>query len=157
MRAREILVKNHTILVDEEDFAFLSRFKWSVCKDKKTYYAKTNFFLYGKNYGVTMHKLITCMRNTMIDHKNRNGLDNRKENLRFCTARQNSYNRVRTNKLGFRGVYKTKRSPNYSYQIQANGKRYHKHGFKTAEEAAREYDRLNRELHGEFGIRNFKD
>lgn len=66
-------------------------------------------------------------------------------------------NRVRKNKHGYRGVFKPKDTPHYSFQIQLNGKKFTKHGYKTAEDAARAYDLKNKELHGEFGIRNFED
>lgn len=156
-KPRELEIYGHKVLVDEDDAPMIQRYTWHIRSNKGTFYANTNCWIRGKSFGLSMHRLITGMRKGMIDHKNRNGLDNRKENLRFCSARENSYNRVRKNQLGYRGVYKPANSSNFAMQIQANGKRYHKRGFKTAEEAARYYDKLNRELHGEFGIRNFKD
>lgn len=155
-KPRVIKVKNHNILLDEEDYSFISRFKWHIKKDKNTYYAYTNIYIANKNTSVSIHRLLTQLRNCTIDHKNRNGLDNRKENLRFCTAKQNSYNRVRKNKFGFRGVYLPKRSKTFYFQIQKDGKKIHSGGYKTAKDAAIAYDKINRELHGEFGIRNFE-
>lgn len=107
--------------------------------------------------GIRMHRLITGLRAGEIDHRNRNGLDNRKENLRFATPTQNSANRVRKNKLGYRGVVFIKDQNTYAVQLQFNGKKIYKRGFATAEDAAREYDKISKELHGEFGIRNFED
>lgn len=155
-KPREWWIGKHKIIVDEGDYDFLMLFKWSVRKNKSTYYAISSAW-FGKRHGMCMHRLLTGLRNVMVDHKNRNGLDNRRSNLRFCTARENSYNRVRKNSYGYRGVYKPANSSNFAFQIQANGKKFHKRGFKTAKEAARAYDILNKELHGEFGIRNFKD
>ncbi len=156
--AREIgLTLGKVAIVDAEDYQFLMRYKWHTKPDKQTFYAYTNITIGGKNARVGMHRLITGMSSSQIDHKNRNGLDNRKENLRFCSKKQNSFNRARKNKFGYRGVFKVHNSPNYSVQIQVNGKRRHAHGFKTPEDAARKYDEFNKELHGEFGIRNFKD
>ena len=155
---REIKVKEHTILVDAEDYPFLSRFTWHIKKDKNTFYAYTTvYFKYQTR--ISMHRLITRLRNVQVDHINRNGLDNRKENLRYCTNAENSRNRVRKNKYGYRGVYKPngKNKKAFAYQIRVDGKWYGEYGFQTAEEAARAYDKKSKELHGEFGIRNFKD
>lgn len=151
---RVIKVKEHTILVGAEDYPFLSRFTWHIKKDKNTFYAYTTvYFKYQTR--ISVHRLITRLRNVQVDHINRNGLDNRKENLRYCTNAENSRNRVRKNKYGYRGVYK--KDNTFAFQIRAGGKWYGKFGFKTAEEAARAYDVKSKELHGEFGIRNFKD
>ena len=61
-----------------------------------------------------LHKMI--MGNKQVDyqirtdHKNRNGFDNRRSNLRECTPSQNSANTKHTNKHGFRGVFSITRS-----------------------------------------------
>lgn len=141
--------------VDFSDYGLLSRFQWHLKPDKKTFYAQTNVKIGGKNVGVSMHRLVCGLVNSEVDHKNRDGLDNRRENLRFATPQQNQCNRVRKNAVGFRGV--AKHGAGFMAQIQVNGKRLHKYGFKTPEEAARAYDELSKEHHGEFGIRNFKD
>lgn len=147
----------HQIYVDEEDRPFLERFNWQVKPDKNTYYLKTNVKIGGKTTTISMHRLICGLVSSDIDHINRDGLDNRKANLRFATKAENSRNRVRKNLVGYRGVYKPKDSPFFAVQIQINGKKHHERGFETAEEAARRYDELSKEHHGEFGIRNFKD
>lgn len=156
-KPREFWISRRKVLVDDEDYAFLSRFSWYVRKDKNVYYVFTNIYFNNKKSQISMHRLITGIRNVQIDHRNRNGLDNRKSNLRAASASQNSINHIRKNKFGFRGVFKPKKSPNYSFQIQVDGKRVTKNGFKTPEAAAREYDKWSKEAHGEFGIRNFKD
>lgn len=154
---REFLINGLAVIVDAEDYPVVSRFTWHIKKDKKTFYAYTNIKIGGKQCGLSLHRLLTGIKESQCDHINRNGLDNRKENLRYATNKENSCNRVRENKYGFRGVYKPKKSPNFSFHIQKGDIRIRKHGFKTAEDAAKEYDKLSKELHGEFGIRNFKD
>lgn len=151
----KFVVGSHWVLVDTEDIPILSRFTWSVRKNRKTFYSVTNVRIGGKQTSVSMHRLILGLPSSEIDHINRNGLDNRKSNLRFCTKAENQRNRVRVNKFGYRGVYW--HSGRFACQIQLDGKRVHRYGFATAELAAREYDKLSKELHGEFGIRNFKD
>ncbi len=150
-------VGKHRITVDTDFIPILALYTWHVIKSKKTYYAYTNVKLGNKKFALSMHRLLTGMRNVQVDHKNCNGLDNRKENLRYATPSQNSINHVRKNKSGYRGVYKPKGTTKFAFQIQVNGTRIHRYGYPTAKEAAREYDRLSKEHHGEFGIRNFKD
>jgi hypothetical protein len=153
----EFWIDDHKTLVDEVNINIIKKFTWHVRQDKQTFYAFSNMKIGNKNHHISMHRLLTGFSSSEIDHINGNGLDNRECNLRFATRKQNSYNRRRKNSLGFRGVYKPKRSPYYAVQIQIEGKRLSRYGFKTAEEAARAYDKLNKELHGEFGVRNFKD
>jgi hypothetical protein len=154
-KPREIQIGEHTVLVDDEDYPFLARYPWHIIKSKRTNYAYTTAKIGNKKTEVSMHRLIVGLRDAHVDHRNNNGLDNRKENLRFATASQNSTNYPRKNKLGFRGV--SQRGQKFTAYILCKGKRRTIYGFSTAEEAARAYDKMSKELHGEFGIRNFKD
>jgi hypothetical protein len=78
------------VIVDNEDYEELSKYKWSLhgCYEHNKYaYRKIN----GKS--VMMHRVImNPPSNMVIDHINGNGLDNRKANLRICTATQNKAN-----------------------------------------------------------------
>lgn len=155
MSVKVLNIKDQIVLLDEEDYPVVSRFSWHLNKNGRAYYATTNIKIAGKQTSLSMHRLLTGMKDCNVDHINRNGLDNRKENLRLCDFKKNQLNRWRQNPHGFRGVTKNKFS--YSYQIQLDGVKYRKSGFKTAEEAAKAYDQKNKELHREYGIRNFKD
>lgn len=156
-KPREFWIGCHVAIVDAEMIPILLKFRWHVKPDKKTSYAYTNVRIGGKQTSISMHRLLSGLPASEIDHINRNGLDNRSENLRFCSKAENQRNRIRKNTLGYRGVYKPKNSSNYAAQIMIGGKRFQKRGFKTAEDAAKYYDELSKEHHGEFGIRNFKD
>ena len=151
--SRQFYVGSHLITVDEEMIPILSKFTWHVNKDKQTFYAQTSVKIGGKTHCVSMHRLLTGLLSSEIDHINRNGLDNRLDNLRHATKKQNSYNRKRKNKFGLRGVFK--RGESYSFQIQKDYKKVTGNGFATAEEAAAAYDAECIKLHGEFGLLNF--
>jgi len=84
------LTQGKFAIVDAEDYDWLNKHKWCACKVKQTYYAKRK----GKGKLVCMHRQITSAPpHLLVDHINRNGLDNRKKNLRLCTRAENSRNR----------------------------------------------------------------
>lgn len=90
-----------------------------------------------------------------IDHINGNGLDNRKENLRFVTHRQNMQNQHRQKTSVFPGVCFDKRVGRWASQIRVNGKLKHFGSF-TSEGIAfnfyRSYlDQINERLVGDEG------
>ena len=130
-----------------------------------------------------MHALIMSTPKGMhTDHIDGNGLDNRKENLRVCTAQQNHQNRkLRSDSsTGFKGVayrpiqkkkYTSKKTgittiqeavikkPYRAYigDPERTGRHMNLGRYATAEEAARARDAKAKELHGEFAYLNFPD
>lgn len=95
----------------------------------------------------------------LVDHRNGDGLDCRRGNMRLATYAQNCANsRVRaTSMTGFKGVRSDSRRP--GLWRAAIGKRPTKYlgWFKTPEDAARAYDKAARERWGEFALCNFSD
>jgi len=93
-----------------------------------------------------------------IDHINHDRKNNRFENLRAATSSLNKCNapmRV-TNSSGFKGVWHDKTRNRYTAQFQYQGVNRRLGRFKTAEEAARAYDRAAVEAVGEFAMTNAK-
>ena len=105
----------------------------------------------------TLHKnlLGKQIKGYVIDHINRNKLDNRFENLRVITARENSYNRTKSisSNNKYKGVIK--RGNKFVASITKDGNRKEISGFDTEEDAARMYDMMAEELFGEFAGLNF--
>ena len=93
--------------------------------------------------------------NKPIIHKNRINLDNRYENLRIITQKENSYNRTKniTSNNKYKGVIK--RGNKYIATVTKDGKRHEIGGFETEEDAANAYDMMAQELFGEFAGLNF--
>lgn len=92
-----------------------------------------------------------------VDHRDRNGLNNQKSNLRFCTPAQNHYNKpyYGTPKSGYRGVYlQVDTKSKYAARIRANKNIIQLCGFNSAIEAATAYNELAKKYHGEFAILN---
>ena len=86
----------------------------------------------------------------LIDHKNGDGLDNRLENLRVVTNKQNiqaSLRVPRHNTSGLKGASFSKKMGKWIAGISINGKRKHIGCFDTAEEAHEAYLSAKREVH----------
>jgi hypothetical protein len=91
-----------------------------------------------------------------VDHKNRNGLDNRKSNLRFATHKQNVWNaRYSKERPGMRGVERV--SNGWRASIQNQGRKIRVGTFSSCEAAARAYDQEARRLRGVFAQLNYPD
>lgn len=125
------------------DKQYLEKYYWSKAS---TGYAQAN--IDGKT--MLLHKIIIDKQG-IVDHINRDKLDNRSENLRLCTPSQNAANSIRKiGNTGFRGVkYQTK---NKKWCVRIAGK--YGGSFLSAIEAAREYDRLAQERWGQYAITN---
>jgi len=99
-----------------------------------------------------LHRLIcNAPKGMVVDHINRNPLDNRKENLRLVTTQQNSWNRVGVGG-GFKGVIKHKYG--FCARLMINGKGVHLGFFKSAVDAAKRYDEAAKHYFGQFALTN---
>lgn len=149
------LSKGLVALVDDEDFEWLSEFKWCVNDEN---YAIRNVQKNGKWTTTRMHRDVLNAPDFMqVDHVNCNPLDNRRCNLRLATNSQNQRNRGsnKNNKSGFKGVSWRVSRQKWLAQIEIDGKGKHLGYFDTPEDAAQAYDKAARELHGEFAKTNF--
>ncbi|RIB06621.1 hypothetical protein C2G38_2046658 [Gigaspora rosea] len=111
---------------------------WHFRKQKtmNTYYIMTNI---GKTIKL-LHRMI-CPKWKMIDHINRNGLDNRECNLRNTTPRENHLNckKRKDNTSGYNGISFNKNNRAWRFVWQQNNKQKAKWFYitkkKTSEEA----------------------
>ena len=149
------LTQNRTALVDEGDFESLSKYTWRFSAGyavRSVKIPKTH-----KNRTIYMHRQVLKVVNGEIcDHKNGNGLDNRKENLRRCTVAENCRNRnISTrNKSGHKGVSWQKRERRWYAQICVNGRTKTLGYFKDKSLAAQSYNEAAVKYFGEFACVN---
>jgi len=112
---------NFVTLVDNEDFEWLSRWKWHLSSHG---YVISTF--HGKGHKkVYMHRLINnTLKGVITDHINQNQLDNRKLNLRNATKFQNATNSGiwRNNTSGIKGVSWNKKVEKWETYITKNSK-----------------------------------
>lgn len=143
-----LLTQNKFALVDDEDFEFINRYIW--CYDNG--YAHRKIRIKGKDIKIYMHRFIIGVINKEIDHINGNGIDNRKENLRIVTHRQNLMNaKKRTdNTSGFKGVSYSKYHKKFRAYIKSNNKQIFLGYFNTPQEAHLAYIIKAKELFREF-------
>lgn len=156
MDMKEIkLTQGKVTLVDDEDFEWLSQWKWCIGNDG---YAVRAIRLNGKQKTLFMHRVVMNTPSGMdTDHKDRNKLNNQRSNLRVCTRSQNLMNsKKRVNGHSkFKGVHvwTDGKSKYYKAQIHVGGKRIAKCFPFTPEgeiHAAKAYNELAKKHFGEF-------
>lgn len=154
------LTQGKVALVDDEDFERLKKFKWYAIKNKKTFYAKRGVNM-GKNKikHFSMHKEIMGdfpLGMTNIDHKDKDGLNNQKNNLRFCTFSQNMRNRNKqsNNTSGYTGVTYFKKLKKWRAETHLNKKHISLGLYDNKIDAAKAYNEFAKEHHGEFAVLN---
>jgi hypothetical protein len=144
------------IKVDIEDFNIFNKYRWYLSGGG---YAIRTIRVNGKKKIITMHREIASVpQGLFTDHINRDRLDNRRLNLRVCTALQNTHNRSiqSNNRVGFKGVkIVTDRKNLYKAQITVNGKKTTIGYFKNPMSAAIAYDEVAKKEFGEFAHLNF--
>ena len=153
------LTQNKISLIDDGDYSGLSKYKWyAVLSRNKNWYAVRYFKIDNKYASISMHRQILGLQKgdkREVDHKDHDGLNNQRYNLRVCTHQENDFNRkYQPHSSKFKGVNLTKGK--YMARIKLNGKKLYIGLYENEIEAARAYDEKAKELHGEYAGLNFK-
>ena len=153
---------NRFCIIDDMDYDWVRLFKWSPEEHGHFFYAvRSAKNTVGSRYLVRLHRDIVRARSfEQVDHKNSNGLDNRRCNLRIVSNMKNQQNRVKRSNLKsrFKGVFprKNKVLPTtwFAY-ITVNKKRFSLGTFYDDITAAKEYDSKALYHFGPFARLNF--
>jgi len=150
------LTQGKVALVDACDYEELIKYKWCAIKGESTYYAVRR----DGRKTVKMHReIMNAPAGLVVDHREHNGLDNRKSKLRICTRAENTRNQLlhKRGSTGYKGVSRHKTQKIFHANIGYNCKRIWLGRFKNAKDAAKAYDKKAIELHGEFACLNFPE
>jgi len=149
-------------MVDDEDFEKLNQHKWHY--GSRHYALRTVHEGYSKDGkritgSVWMHReVLNTPEGLFTDHINGDTLDNRKENLRVVTSKQNNHNSKLPshNTSGYKGVSEDKRNLKNKWQayITIDNKKKHLGYFSSKEDAARKYNEVAKEIFGEYARLN---
>jgi hypothetical protein len=150
------LTRGMFAIVDDEDFDFISKWKWRASGGNRGHFyaarvERTQDGLHIK--AVNMHRVINNTPDGLVtDHINGNTLDNRRENLRASTFTQNSYNcpRSKNNRSGYKGVSWDKNTNKWRAQMVVQGKKICLGYFANPKDASIVYENRAAIEHGDF-------
>jgi len=155
------LTQGKYAIVDVEDFERLNQYNWHwtcygyACRKVPKKFRK------GDERHAYMHKELCPVPDGMVvDHINRNKLDNRKVNLRPATKQQNAWNgtfKRRTGKPRYGGIYWDKALKKWRVRLDIDGRTESFGCYSDELEAAMAYDRVAKQHRGEFASLNFPE
>ena len=123
------------VKIDKNDLEKCSKLTWHYAKNKDSKYIQTRI----KGKMIKLHRYIMNINNSnlVVDHINRNPLDNRKLNLRICSYKENSFNKsIRVdNTSGIPGVSFHKTNKKWRAKIKYNNLTIHLGYFEDINEA----------------------
>jgi hypothetical protein len=146
------LTQGLSAVIDEADLAIVAGYAWAANTSGSTPYAVTHI---GRRFQ-SMHRLIMAPRvGEIVDHIDRDGLNNRRSNLVLCTKAENSRRRMSAaGRSAFKGVAFHKASGLYHATINVDGRQISLRYHKSARAAAQAYDDAAIHHHGAFALTN---
>jgi hypothetical protein len=153
------LTRGKVALVDDEDYERFGHLKWHCVVSTENNMRAVRRV---NSAAIMLHReIMGATKGQLVDHKNGDGLDNRRENLRFATRLENSQNRrmSKNNTSGFKGVTFDKKGRRHWRasigHLYTKKESYRYLGlYFTPLEAAIAYDLAALRIHGEFAFTN---
>lgn len=135
-------------IIDKDDYDLVKDYRWGLHKTKHGPYVRNV-----KNR-LYLHRLIMGFPKE-VDHKNHDGLDCRKQNLRACNSSQNKMNRrPEKGTSKYKGVYWHKQREKWHSEITVNGVKHSLGLHNTQVDAAKRYNKAALKYFGDFAILN---
>ena len=135
--------------IDIDKIDICNKYKWYGKPKENGIYVMSKI----KNKGIWLHRLIIDAQDgKIVDHIDRNPLNNQMSNLRICTNLENAHNRSMpiTNKSGYLGVRWVKNSNKWIAQIRYNNKSIHLGYFTDVNDAIKARKEAELKYFGEF-------
>ena len=144
-------------LLDDADLPLLRGYRLYANPRKNQVYVRCYREGQLKGPYVYLHHLLSGW--LRVDHRDRNGLNNCRENLRQCSPQTNSYNTPKRSHGSnpYKGISFHRQTNRWVAQVTICGKHHSGGLHKTAEAAALAYDEMALKYHGEFAFLNFPD
>ncbi len=154
------LTQGKVAIVDDADYNWLSQWKWRAKRRRNIFYAARSACVAEDNKGTEwMHRVILGLRaddKRQCDHRDGNGLNNQRSNLRRCTATQNHQSSrkrmVATSR--YKGIYWHRHVRKWHARIGLNKKQMHLGYYDSEIDAARCYDTEAIKNFGDFALTN---
>ena len=152
------LTQGKFAIVDDADYDFLMQWKWHYRKDGTIGGHAARKDHKNKPMTVYMHnQLIKCKDGFLPDHKDGNGLNNQRHNLRSVTHSQNSCNKKKRRQKTssqYKGVHLCKRTLRWLTRIKIKSKQISGGSHVREVDAAIAYNELSKKYHGQYGSLN---
>jgi len=144
------LSQGASALVSAADYDRVSRYRWYLAEREFGTYAIATI----RGREIYMHRFILdCPEGMDVHHKDKNGLNNKRDNICIATRQQNIWASTDTRRKNqYIGVWKV--GNRWRSKFRHNYEQCHIGYFDTAEEAARAYDKEVTKRRGEFAITN---
>lgn len=153
------LTQGQYALVDDEDYEDLNKQNWCVAYTNVYRAVGYSKRVNGERTTIHMSRVImNAKKGEMVDHRNHNTLDNRKNNLRICTNSQNQMNSLpqENGASKYKGVHWRKNRKHWMARIMVSGKEMYIGSFDNEISACHAYDEKAKELFGKFAYLNFE-
>lgn len=155
------LSKGYTALIDKIDEDIVCQFKWSALETGNLVYGFRQYkTASGKWTSLLLHRFILkASAGTIVDHVDRNGLNNTRANLRITDTRGNARNSSKRchNTSGYIGVSWNKQKNKWHARYFLDGSSRHVGFFHDPVEAALARDAAVRRMYGDFAVLNFEE
>jgi AP2 domain-containing protein/HNH endonuclease len=144
------LTQGKRAVIDAADVPFVRDYTWYAIFDgRKSWYA-------AYAVGQKLFRLHRHLMGQYVDHADRDGLNNRRSNLRSCSRTQNQANRISFGKRRYKGVFWDSTRKKWKAIIRFHRKSINIGRYDTEIEAAEAVDAELLKLHGEFAMTNKK-